>query len=126
MDDNISQIKSLDITILSGMYEETYKDKYYYEYEFKEINGKYLFVLSEESSFMDVITDAFPNVEFCFENKNISKKGYDMVVCITSHIDHSTYLGIKAQCKTNSIPFVHCKHSNIPLIRQLMSEQLNS
>ena len=89
-------------------------------------NGKYLFVLSEESSFMDVITDAFPNVEFCFENKNISKKGYDMVVCITSHIDHSTYLGIKAQCKTNSIPFVHCKHSNIPLIRQLMSEQLNS
>lgn len=88
--------------------------------------GKYLFVLSEESSFMDVIVDAFPNVEFCFENKNISKKGYDMVVCITSHIDHSTYLGIKAQCKTNNIPFVHCKHSNIPLIRQLMSERLNS
>ena len=46
--DNISQIKSLDITILSGMYEETYKDKYYYEYEFKEINGKYLFVKTKK------------------------------------------------------------------------------
>ena len=38
--------------------------------------GKYLFVLSDESSFMDVITDAFPNVEFCFENKNMLD--YDM------------------------------------------------
>ena len=91
-----------------------------------DTDGKYLFVLSEESSFMDVIVDAFPNVEFCFENKNIIHKNYDMVVCITSHIDHSTYLGIKAQCKNNNIPFVHCRHSNIPLIKQLMWNQINS
>lgn len=41
---NVSQITSLDLTILSGMYEEAYEKNYYYEYEFKEYNGKYTFV----------------------------------------------------------------------------------
>lgn len=41
---NIPQIKSIDLTILSGMYEESYENKYYYEYDFKEYNGKYSFV----------------------------------------------------------------------------------
>lgn len=42
--DNIPQIKSIELSILSGMYEESYINNFYYEYEFKEINGKYTFV----------------------------------------------------------------------------------
>ena len=42
---NIPQIKSIEISILSGIYEESYANKYYYDYDFKEDNsGKYTFI----------------------------------------------------------------------------------
>ena len=42
--DNIKEIQSLELTILSGLKEESYKENYYSDYEFKEINGNYTFV----------------------------------------------------------------------------------
>ena len=37
--DNIPQIKSLEISMFSGLAEEAYHNNYYYKYVFKEING---------------------------------------------------------------------------------------
>ena len=39
--DNIPEIKSLNISIFSGMAEDAYKDSYYYKYVFKNVNGTY-------------------------------------------------------------------------------------
>ena len=39
--DNIPEIKSLNISIFSGMAEDAYRDSYYYKYVFKNVNGTY-------------------------------------------------------------------------------------
>lgn len=94
---------------------------------FKELdfNEKFLFVASEDISFQQNILNIFPNASFCNSNININSANVYMVIVLTSHIDHSTYYGIKEQCKNKSIPLIHCKFSNIELIKELIWNYIN-
>ena len=88
------------------------------ETEIKELdmNGRYVFVLKDSFAFLENVKDTFPNATFIETNSN----AIDMVIIISSHIDHTTYYAIKGQCKTKGIPYIHCEHSNIELIKNMM------
>lgn len=95
------------------------------EKEIKELdlNGNYLFIISNAATFKGKIQETFPNANFS-NNSNINVNNVDMVVIITTHVDHSTYYRVKDICKTNNVPVIHCKFSNIELIKQLMWNEL--
>ena len=85
-----------------------------------DLNGRYVFVLKDATAFLQNIKDTFPNATFIESNTNLNPNAIDMVIVISSHIDHTTYYAIKNQCKTKDIPFIHCEHSNIELIKNMM------
>lgn len=97
------------------------------EEELKELNkdGKYLFISYEDVTFKRAVLDEFPNSDFCDSNININASSVDLVVVLTEHINHSTYYAIKEQCKQKNIPLVHCRFSNLELIKELMWNTLN-
>ena len=84
------------------------------------VNGRYAFIVYDDVTFRRSILDNFPNSIIIDSQTLIDPVSIDMVVVITTHIDHATYLGMKRQCKNKNIPLVHCEHSNIDLIKQLM------
>ena len=90
-----------------------------------DINGKYLFVIGNGATFKGIIKDAFPNADFMNDNCSINKGVYDMVIIITSHIDHSTYFAMRDQCKNKGIPCIHCDYSNVDRIKNTMFDFLN-
>ena len=96
--------------------------------EMKEVdmNARYLFVCYDDVNCKKIIKEAFENAEFTDKVQNFSKTQYDMVVTLTDCIDHATYLQIKKQCKTHSIKFAHCPHSNIEMIKTVIWNVLNS
>lgn len=85
---------------------------------------RYLFILGREVTYQSRIAEVFPNALFATKVVNISKMDVDSVVIVTSCIDHDVYYGMKSQCKSQNIPFVHCEHSNIELIKQLLQNEL--
>lgn len=97
-----------------------------HKYKEVDLNLRYLFVISEEATFMNVISDTFKNATFVTESKSINENKIDMVISITTHIDHSTYYSIKNQCKTKNIPFLHCTFSNVDLIKETIWEYINN
>lgn len=92
------------------------------ETEIKELdmNGRYVFVLKDSFAFLENVKDTFPNATFIETNSNLNPNAIDMVIIISSHIDHTTYYAIKNQCKTKGIQYIHCEHSNIELIKNMM------
>ena len=45
---------------------------------------------------------------------------------MTTHIDHPTYYGIKADCKNNNIPLIHCNNANVDLIKDTIWNVINN
>lgn len=97
------------------------------EEEIKELdkNGKYLFICYEDVTFKRVILDEFPNASFCDSSININASSTDLVIVLTEHINHSAYYAAKEQCKSKNIPLIHCRFSNLELIKELMWNQMN-
>ena len=97
--------------------------------EFEELmdidaNGRYFFLGFDKNGFQEKVLQHFPNAIFEDTNVNLSSS-IDMVIILTSHIIHSTYYAMKEQCKNKGIPMIHCKHSNINLIKELMWNAMN-
>ena len=111
------KVKTSEIIIDSEILKEEMKEL--------DINGKYLFICYEDVTFKRVILDEFPNSDFCDSNININASSVDLVIVLTEHINHSTYYAMKEQCKSKNIPLVHCRFSNLELIKELMWNTLN-
>lgn len=94
--------------------------------EIKELdmNGKYAFVLYEDSKFIDNIKREFPNAILIHTNTNIKSMNIDLVVFVSTQVHHSTYFGIKNQCRDNNIPFISCGNSNINILKEIMRNEL--
>lgn len=105
--------------------EEEGEEKEEKEYIDVDMNGRYLFIIGNGATFKGIIKESFPNAEFMNDNTPINKDTYDMVIIITSHIDHSTYFIVRDQCKNKNIPYIHCKFSNVDRIKQSMFDFLN-
>lgn len=88
-----------------------------------DYSENYGFVVGENAPYKSIIKEKFPNCTFYSKNENISNDT-KMVVFITSFIGHPTYYALKEQCKNKNIPIVHCAHSNIDLMTQLMKNEL--
>mgnify|MGYP003291405928 CR=1 FL=1 len=91
-----------------------------------DINKRYGFVIFDDVTFINALKEAFPNCVILSNNNNISPKALDMVIAITTHINHSTYLGIKKQCNDKKIPIIHCEFTNVGLIKEVIWNYLNS
>lgn len=93
----------------------------------KEVNldANYVFVMIDDISLRSKIKEVFKNAVFVSNNINLNEKNIDLVIFMTSILDHTTYYGIKNQCKNNKIPFIHCEYFNINLIKELIWNELN-
>ena len=89
-----------------------------------DTSKRYLFVVGEEITFQSKLSEAFPNSSFTSKIQSISQMDIECVIAITSCIDHSVYYGMKNQCKSQNVPFIHCEHSNVELIKQLLLNAL--
>ena len=91
-----------------------------------DLNARYLFVIGTEVTYRNAIKETFPNAEFVSKAVNLVGTKYDMVITLTSCVDHHYYLAIKKQCKDHSIPFAHCPYSNLDMIKTVIWNVLNS
>lgn len=89
-----------------------------------DVTKRYLFIVGEEITFQSKITKAFPNALFTCKMQSLNQMDIECVIAITSCIDHSLYYGMKSHCKSQNIPFIHCEHSNVELIKQLLINTL--
>lgn len=90
-----------------------------------DYNKKYVFVGNDNKGFQEQIIKQFPNAVFVDSNINLFAASIDMVVALTNHMSHSIYYDVKEQCKNKGIPFIHCKYSNIELIKELIWNYMN-
>jgi hypothetical protein len=90
-----------------------------------DCNCKYVFVGFDKNGFQEQVLKHFPNAIFVDSNVNLTPSSADMVIMLTNHITHPVYYGMKEQCKNKQIPFIHCKHSNIELIKELIWNHIN-
>ena len=84
----------------------------------------YVFVSGKETEHMGVIRDIiveFPNSTVKYSNFKVLANSTDLVVFLTSFMDHSTYYDIKNQCIAKDIPYVHCHTRNIKDIKRAIS-----
>lgn len=103
-------------------------DSNYSTQGFKEldVNGKYLFVADEgRTNIVNNIIETFPNSTVSQDNFNLTAEAVDMVVVLSSLIDHPTYHNIKNQCKVKNIPLIHCSNTNIDIIKSYMTAEIN-
>ena len=85
-----------------------------------DMNARYLFIIGSDIPLQTTLKKEFPNAEFASKTIHLTHTKYDMVIALTSCIDHKYYLAIKKQCKDHDIPFVHCPHSNIEMMRTVI------
>ena len=90
-----------------------------------DYNKKYIFVGNDNKGFQEQIIKQFPNAVFVDSNINLFAASIDMVIALTNHMSHSTYYDVKEQCKNKGIPFIHCKYSNVELIKELIWNYMN-
>lgn len=89
-----------------------------------DVTKRYMFVIGEHTTFQPQLSETFPNASFASRIQPISQMDIECVIAITSCIDHSLYYGMKSQCKAQNVPFIHCEHSNVELIKQLLLNTL--
>lgn len=87
-------------------------------------NGRYVFVMDDPASYTKKFSDEFPNSICADSNVKIDANKTDLVIMLTSHLGHDTYTPIRAQCKINEIPLVHCTHSNLDIVKEAMKSVL--
>lgn len=90
-----------------------------------DVNKRYLFIAYDDITFKDNILNVFKNSFFSDKNFNIDSNSVDIVIVLTTHIDHSTYYSVKEQCKTKNIPFLHSSFNNVDLIKELIWNYIN-
>lgn len=88
-----------------------------------DYNAKYVFVMHENKDYAKAIKKVFPNAVFYDDNAELSSNIY-MVISITSYVSHVTYNYFKKQCELKNIPFLHCIHTNIEIIKQLIADNI--
>jgi len=86
-----------------------------------DTNANYLFLCYDDVTFFGAIKKAFPNASFSNDNTTV-KNTIDYVVALTNHVDHSAYYGVKQQCDTRNIPFIHCPYTNVELIKDTIAD----
>lgn len=98
------------------------------EKTFKEVdcNLNYLFVVdTSKLKLNNAIKEVFPNAIFYDSFVNIQNMNIDMVICMTSHIDHVQYKKFKSQCKTKGVQFLHCSCQNPQMIKEEIWKLIN-
>lgn len=85
-----------------------------------KLDGRYLFVAYDDITFKNNIINVFGNGKWYESNADINAATVDLVVVLTDHIDHATYYEVKNQCKSKGVPFLHCKYTNVELIKDLI------
>lgn len=98
------------------------------EKTFKEVdcNLNYLFVVdTSKLKLNNSIKEVFPNAIFYDSFVNIQNMKLDMVICMTSLIDHVQYKKFKSQCKTKGVQFLHCNCQNPQMIKEEIWKLIN-
>ena len=90
-----------------------------------DLNARYLFFMGADIKCRTQIKGMFPNAEFTDKALNLSLTAYDMVVALTGCVDHKYYFKLKEQCKVHGVPFAHCHHSNLDMIKIAIWNVLN-
>ncbi len=82
-----------------------------------DTNKKYCFVLCPWPKVMNEIQKEFPNAVF-FEKPSSLSDNFDLVIFMSTHLDHITYYAAKNQCRAKNIPYIHCNVTNIDGIKK--------
>lgn len=83
-------------------------------------SGNYVFLVNSDLRMTKRIMAEFPNSRIISGNKKISIENADMVIAMTRSISHAWYYGVKKQCKTKDIPFIHCPSTNMDELKLLI------
>lgn len=89
-------------------------------------NARFVFLAHENNAFQANLLKEFPNARFIADIADLSAEATDAVICISRHITHPAYYGVKAQCKTKKIPFLHTPSTNVDLIMEVISNYYNN
>lgn len=97
------------------------------EFQPKEIdfNERYVFVM-RDFAYTKTIQETFPNARIIDQNVTLDPNSVFLVIVVPGCIDHSSYYGIKGQCKDKDIPLIHSNNTNIEMIKNLIWTHINS
>lgn len=84
--------------------------------------GNYVFVVNSDLRLAKRIKSEFPKSHIISGSKKIKLENVDMVIAMTRSISHAWYYGIKKQCKTKGILFVHCPSTNMDELKLLIQK----
>lgn len=91
----------------------------------RDLRYAFLYEKGEISATLNSIKKEFPNALILTGTSSLSPSHIDVVVFMQKYIKHSTYYGIKTQCKARGIPYIHCKASNIEEIKRTICNSPN-
>lgn len=87
-------------------------------------DGRYLFMVFDDCTFIPDLRAAFPNAVFSADNVNLGQYDLDLIIVLTRHVKHQSYLPIKKQAKTKGIPLIHSYSSNVDMLKRLIASTL--
>ena len=91
-----------------------------------DTNLTYLFLCdTNRVNTTQAILKIFPNAVFSDKHDCIKGRKADMVIVLTSMIDHSSYGSVKEDAKNAGIPILHCENTNPEMIRETIWQYLN-
>ena len=92
--------------------------------ETREIRERMLFIISERCTFLKELQTAFPTAKITFKNYSQSIGKSDVVIIFTPYVNHTTYYDVKEICKRTNTKLLHCNHSNIEKIKEMILENM--
>ena len=87
---------------------------------------KLVFIISERCTFLNELQSAFSNAKITFKNYARSIEKADVVVVFTQYVNHTTYYDVKEICRLSGTKLLHCNHSNIEKVRELLLKNIRA
>lgn len=87
---------------------------------------KLVFIISERCTFLNELQSAFSNAKITFKNYARSIEKADVVVVFTQYVNHTTYYDVKEICRLSGTKLLHCNHSNIEKVREILLKNIRA
>ena len=78
------------------------------------------------NTYFNGLLKEFPNSKVIDTNAaSINATATDVVVLMTRYVCHGSYWGTRDECREKGIPVIHCKYTNVDIIKQTIKEGMS-
>lgn len=77
---------------------------------------RYLFQCNTDVPVARKLSNKYPDSVVTDKNPTITPEQFSAVICLSKNISHSSYNGMRTQCKVKGIPFIHVCKTNLTYI----------